>query len=353
MKKQPKSRGARGRGRATESRASTTKKAFDLSRDSVYAADPTTELRICGARGVVPADEAGDLDTAPGPGVPVKDEIRLAKPLRPHLKASIDRYGVRVPIIICKIGDVAVVIDGKDRVRAARASNRTRAKDGRPLIKPRCVMQRDTSPLAILATMINANNGRDEDTLSDKVAKLVAFIEAGASEADAADAFTVGQDRLRDWLDYHDRAIDAVKQAAADERIPASTAMEIAKIKSVEGQTAALAKILSGATTRDRSARAARVIAQGANDTPTVTDRRSQRLLLAYLQEPSRAPDTARRKEIDHEFWQGVVEALKAVTGQDADPRVVRAIAAARTERPAKDTKARKPPRLQATPSGS
>ncbi len=307
------------------------KKAFDLSRDSIYVADPISDLRICGAKGVVPADEAGDLDTPPGPAIPVRDARRLQKPLA-GIKASVDLRGVKRPIIIGKIDDVATVLDGKSTVRAARASNRRRAQDGRPPIRVRCVMQRDVSPLAVLSTMITTNNNRTEDTLADKVDKLVAYLgdPSTPSEADAAIEFGVTVDRIRDWVDFADQAIGDVKEAVDAGTISASTALEIAKIKEVDGQKAALAKILGAPDARDRSARAARAIAQGANGTPTITDRRSQRLLLSYLQ----APAPARRSSTPSEegFWQGVVEALKAVTGQAADPRVIRAIAEARTQ---------------------
>ena len=302
-----------------------TKKAFDLSRDSVYSADPITDLRLCGARGVVPPAESGDLDTPPGPDVPVKDEIRMRRPLSSTFLANVDRRSVRIPIVIAKIDDVATVIAGKRRVRAARASNRRRLEDGRPPMKIRCVMQRDTSSLGILQTIISENNAREDDTLADRVAKLKAYLAMGPSEDDAAVEFGVGVDRIRDWLDYDDHATDPVKEAVGRGDIPASTAMEIAKIKSCDAQLVALSRILGGTGTRNRSARAARAIAHGANGTPTVTDRKSQHMLLAYLQGHERRDGLG-------EFWRGVSEALKAVTGQKADALITKAISDARSE---------------------
>jgi hypothetical protein len=137
-------------------------------------------------------------------------------------------------------------------------------------------------------------------------------------------------DRIRDWLDYDDRATDRLKAAVDAGEIPASTGLELAKIKDVDRQHQALDKLLAGTGARDRSARAARALAQGANDKPTATDRKSQRLLLAYLQEPSPDPGRARHAP-DAEFWRGVVEALKVVTGQEADARVIRALSEARS----------------------
>lgn len=327
--------------------AATTKKAFDLPRDSVYAADPIAELRICGARGVVPADEAGDLDTEPGPDIPVKDMRRLRKALNPVFKENVNRRSVKTPVIIAKIDGVATVLVGKRRVRAARASNRLRLKDGRPLIKVRCVMQRETTALAILQTVIGENNNREDDSLADKIEKLKAYLALGPSEADAAVEFGVGPDRVRDWLDYDDRADDEIKAAVETGKIPASTGLELAKIRDVARQRAALAKILAGSGVRDRSARAARALAQGANDRTTATDRKSQKLLLAYLQKPD--PDRHRSSTADQAFWRGVVDALKVVTGQEADdPRVAAALAEARSSAPTPANKGAPVPRTPA-----
>jgi len=341
---------AKRRRRQDPSATTTTKKAFNLPRDSVYAADPITELRICGARGVVPANESGDLDTPPGPDIPVKDMRRLSKALTQTFLENVDRRSVKTPIIIAKIDGVATVLVGKRRVRAARASNRKRMKDGRPLIKVRCVMQRETSVIAILQTVIGENNNREDDTLADKIEKLKAYLAEGPSEADAAVEFGVGVDRIRDWLDYDDRAADRVKAAVDAGKIPASTGLELAKIKDVDKQHQALDKLLTGTGVRDRSARAARALAQGANDRTTATDRKSQRLLLAYLTSGGAAPGSPRegvhakassggaapgspREDApEEEFWRGVVETLKVVTGQEAaDPRVTRALAEARS----------------------
>lgn len=317
-------------GKKSEAKKTTTKKAFALGRDSVYVADPIKDLRICGARGVVPADEAGDLDTPPGPDIPVKDLRRLRRPLSPVFVENIDRRTVRTPIVIAKIDDVATVIAGKRRARAARRGNRRRMKDGRPLMKVRCVMQRETDAASVLATVISENNNRTDDTLADKVEKLRAYLALGPSEEDAAVEFGVGVDRVREWLAYDDQALDAVKKAVEDERIPASTGLELARIRDADKQRAALEKILVGAGVRDRSARAARALAQGAEGRPTATDRKSQRMLLDYLQKPD--PDRHRGSTADQAFWRGVVDALRIVTGQEAsDPRVAQALAEARS----------------------
>ena len=145
------------------------RKSFDMSRDSIYVADPITELCIVGGKGVLPADEAGDLDTEWEAGMPLNDLKRLKKPLEQPFKANIAHRGVNTPVIIAKIGDVATVIAGKSRIRAARAANRERKKRGEPLLKVKCVMQRDVSVVALVATMVSENNARRDDDLRGKI----------------------------------------------------------------------------------------------------------------------------------------------------------------------------------------
>lgn len=292
------------------SSGSTTKRTFDLSRDSIYVADPATELRICGGRGILPPDEAGELDTEPGPDIPVHDQRRLEKPVPPQTLASVHRDGVLQPVVIAKVDDVATVVAGKRRVRAARASNLRRAKEGRPLIRVRCVILRDASSLTIKGAIIRENSHREDDDLADKIEKLRAYLADGGSEQDAATEFCVQLATVRDWLDYDDHATDAVKQAVQDGKIPASTAMELAKVHDADRQRTLLDRVLATPGRKQRSARRARAIARGEDQRPVVVGRRDQRELLRAV---SRERDSAASDRRD--YWRGVEHALVVVTG--------------------------------------
>ena len=309
--------------------SSTTRRSFDLARDSIYVADPITELRICGGRGVLPREESGDLDTPPGPDLRVADQRRLEQAILPQTLTSVDRVGVIEPVVIARIDDVPTVIAGKGRVRAARRSNRLRVEDGRPLIKVKCVTQRDVSAQAIMATLIAENNLRTEDTLADRVEKLRAFLSCGGAEVDAAVHFGVTQSTIRDWLTFDDHATDQVKTAAREGKVSASTAAELARIRDPDRQRAALGQVLGRSGKKQRSARAVRAIARGETQPDRATDRRSQLLLLTHLSDDQ----DSRWSGEDSEYWRGVVDALRLVTGTETtavEGDLVQALGAAR-----------------------
>jgi hypothetical protein len=304
----------------------SNKKSFDMARDSIYVADPS-QLCIVGGKGVLPPDEAGDLDTEWEAGMPLNDLKRLKKPLEEPFKANIAHRGVNTPVIIAKINDVATVIAGKSRIRAARAANYARKKRGEPLIKVKCVMQRDVTHGALVATMVSENNARRDDDLSDKIEKLKTMLDSGISEEDAATHFAVKQTTIKGWLAYEDAATDLTKQAVKDGRVPASTAAELAKIKDPDEQNAALAQMIAAPEARGRSARAAKVVRRGKQGSKSASDRKSQQLLLSHVTGMSHG---VRASEKSMAFWEGAEEMLKLVLGETCDERLVNALGKAR-----------------------
>jgi hypothetical protein len=285
-----------------------SKKAFDLSRDSVYVADPITQLRIMGGKGVLPNDESGDLDTEADASMSVKDMKRLSRPLPLPFKKNIKRRGVNVPIIIVKIDDVAVVLEGKSRVRALRAANRDREAEGLQPYRIRCTIQRDTSPLALVATMVSSNNARMEDDFNDKLDKLAQMKDAGADDEQCADEFNVKVTTIKGWLAYTDNATPEVKQAVKDRRLGPSAAAELARVKDPDEQRKLLADLLTAPEPKARGVKAAKR-ARGAKGQKVSGKRELTALLekVKKLSHPRAAVSTLSK-------WEGVEELLKFMT---------------------------------------
>lgn len=314
------------------------KKAFDLPRDSVYSAEPIADLRIIGGAGLLVEEESGELDTEYADGMPLKDLRRLKKALDEEFCANVAFHGVKIPIIIAKIEDVATVVAGKSRVRALRRANHARLERGEPLMRVRCIIQRDTTHEALFATMVTENNARRDDDLADKIEKAIAMIDSGKySEQDVALHFTVKQTTLRGWLDFDDHATDATKQAVKEGRVGASTAAELAKIHDPEEQNKALAEMLIAPEPRGRSARAAKMLRKGGAKVGNASDRKTQVTLLSFMQ----AASHPRASEKTMAWWEGAEEMLKLVTGsKETDEKLLKILNEARIA--AKSTKAAK-----------
>lgn len=247
------------------------KKAFKLPRDSIYSVDPGDHLCIVGGKGVLAGDERGKLDTAPD-GNQLED-LDLREPLKDTFVANVDHYGVIVPIIVAKVDDVMVVVDGRTRVRAARAVNVGRKKRGEVPISIRCQMRReDKSGVNLIGAMITTNNQRRAETTASKIEKAKSMLARGGSEEDVALSFDVKPATVRGWLDFEDNATAATKRAAASGRLSATAAAQVARIKDPDKQNAALAKLLEAP---GKSSVKAAKIARGASATPSRTEIRS------------------------------------------------------------------------------
>ena len=298
------------------------KKAFDLSRDSVYVAEPITQLCIQGGTLIPTEDERGELDTDPTPDMNVKDARRLKKPLKESFRLNIAKFGAKLPIIIAKINGVAVVIAGKRRARALRAANRALIAAGEDPMTVRCVVQRDISPAAILETIITENSQREDDDLIDKLEKLKAYLGDGSrSEEQAAALFGVTHATIRGWLQFEDQATPETKQATKEGRLGASAAAEVARIKDPDEQREKLSELLTAPDKGARGVKAARA-ARGAKSSKALEGKREQAKFLNYVQNITHTTKSDRVMG----YWEGVEDALKLVLdGKNVHDRLMEA----------------------------
>ena len=237
------------------------KKAFDLPRDSIYVVDPE-DICIIGGKGVLTGHERGKLDTAPSGDA--LDDLDLRESLDEAFVANVDHYGVRVPVLAAKVDGVMSVVDGRTRVRAARAANVLRKKRGELPISIRCHMQRDKDQADLIGVAISANQRRNETTAS-KIDKAKRMLARGASEDRVALSFGVKLATVKGWLDFEDNATAATKRAASSGKLSATAAAQLARMKDPERQNEALGKLLE--VPGKRTVTAAK-IARGAAVTP-------------------------------------------------------------------------------------
>jgi ParB family chromosome partitioning protein len=284
------------------------RRSFDFARGNLWSIDPD-ELCIIGGKRL-PADQQGPLDTNDGETHELYDE-RVDDNLTDTFINSIDAHGVDTPILIVKLNDQAVVVDGRQRVRAARLVNARRASHGEPRIKIDCKLIR-VSGAGLLAAMIAANEGRTDDGLFTKIEKLKRLLGRGVSEADAAVHFCVGVATVKGWLAFEDHATAQTKDAARKGRLHASAAAELAKITDPVKQNEKLGEMLSAsAKVSTRAARDASRAARG--KTVGVGDKKTQKRLLHVVQAASH-PNVSEKTAA---WWEGAEEMLKLVLGVD------------------------------------
>ena len=294
--------------------STTNRRAFDYARGNLWSIDPF-ELCIIGGK-ILPEDERGPLDTVDGPEHDLYDE-RVGEPLTEEFVNSVDAHGVDTPILIVKIDDVAVVIAGRKRVRAARVVCARRKKAGEPPIKVDCKLKR-VSGSGLLAAMITENEARTDDKILTKIEKLKRLMNRGVSPEDAAIHFGQKVGTINGWLAFYDNATAETMTAARAGRLSASAAAELAKITDPDAQREKLAELVSsGERVSARAAKAASKIARG--KAVGVGDKKTQKKLLHVVQATSH-PNVSEKTAA---FWTGAEEMLKMILGdKDVDTRL-------------------------------
>lgn len=209
----------------TDKPAPRRKTALDAKRGNLFLVPPE-DLTIIG------------LDTADGPEHPLYDE-RVLLPLDEPLVRNIMCHGVIEPVIIRKNGDdVVEVIDGRQRVRAARAAcKRLEAEGKEPVLVP--VVRRVGRDAEHYGVMISANEIRRDDTPLAKARKAGRYLAMGRTEEDAAEQFGVDIVTIKGWLRLLDLAPE-VQEAVDLNKLSALAAKQFAGLPRAE-QVAMLA----------------------------------------------------------------------------------------------------------------
>jgi transposase len=287
-------------------------RSFDFARGNLWSIDPDDLCVVGGKR--LPPDERGPLDTDDGPEHDLYDE-RVAEPLTEEFVNNVDAHGVDTPVLIVKLGDVATVVAGRKRVRAARVVNDRRKKRGEPPIKVDAKLKR-ASGSGLLAAMITENEARTSDGILTKIEKLKRLMNRGVSPEDAAIHFSVSTSTVKGWLAFEDHATTETKAAARAGRLSASAAAELAKVADPDKQREKLAQVVgTGEKVSARAARAASRVARGKG--AGVSDKLTLKKLLHVIQNANHTSTKSAS------WWESAEEMLKLVIGApDVDARI-------------------------------
>lgn len=160
---------------------------------------------------------------------PLYDE-RVNLPVNESLVKNIMVYGVLEPVLVRKNAhDDFEVVDGRQRVRAAREANRRLREAGRDaevIRVPIIIKKAEGSQLA--GMMVSANEIRQDDTPLAKARKASHLIGLGRTEDEAATIFGVTPQTIGNWLRLLNLTPELLSQVEQG-NVSASEASKVAK----------------------------------------------------------------------------------------------------------------------------
>lgn len=171
--------------------------------------------------------EPDKLTIISDPAHPLYDE-RINLPLDEQLVKNIMVYGVKVPILVRKDGDVMQVVDGRQRVRAAIEANKRLEKEGGLAVKVRVVLEKGDDA-EMVGVGILTNELRQGDSVLTKARKAKRMLDLDPDADKCALVFGVTKVQLNRWLKLLD--LDPkVQEAIEKQEIPAMAAVALAEL---------------------------------------------------------------------------------------------------------------------------
>jgi ParB family chromosome partitioning protein len=208
-------------------------------------------------------------------------DARINLPLDEALVRNISVNGVIEPVVVTKEGDKVLVVDGRQRVRAAVEANKRLEKEGKEPLKVTCVLRRG-SESDLFGVAISANENRQDDTPLGRAHKCQRLMNMGRTEEEAAIAFGVTAQCIKQWMKVLECS-PAVRKAVEEGKIAATAAAQLADLDS-DAQEAALANAVEDSTKNGKKKVTARTVAKAAGKNSSKM--RTRREVLKRLEEP-------------------------------------------------------------------
>lgn len=175
---------------------------------------------------------------------------RINLPLDEGLVRNIMVNGVIEPIVVTKAADGMLVVDGRQRVRAAVEANARLEKEGKEPLRVPCVMRRGTEA-DLFGVSISANENRQDDTPLGRAEKANRLLNMSRSEDEVAVAFGVTTQCISNWVKLLSTC-SPVRKAVEQGKIAASAAIEMAGLP-VEEQKSLLEEAVKASTNGKRT----------------------------------------------------------------------------------------------------
>jgi len=185
---------------------------------------------------------------------------RADLPVDENLVKNIMVYGVIVPIVVAKLDGSPVVVDGRQRAKAAAEASRRLVAEGKEPILVPCVLRKDTTE-DLFGVSVSANEQRQDDSPLLKAQKSAKLQNMGKSVDEVAVLFGVTPQAVYQW-DKLLKCAAPVRKAVEAGQLTASAAVQLAGLPAAE-QTEKLAELLASSNGKRPTARKARAAATG------------------------------------------------------------------------------------------
>lgn len=262
--------------------------AFDGARKSIFYLDPADDkIRIVGY------------------DVPTSDKLahfydeRAMDPPDESMARNIMVYGVTEPIIVNKLDGIGYVVDGRQRLKAARLANKLLLKEGKKesLIRIPVLVRRGAKH-DLYGVMISSNEHRRDDNLINRAEKVERLINMGRTVQEAAVAFGVTEVCICQWrklllLD------ERVKKMVRDDLISAHAASKLVNLDG-DKQYETAKSLLDEAKAKGKKSTTGRNVQGATGDKPVPP---KKRLINKFFELPERPKVKARHDD----FWAGVM----------------------------------------------
>lgn len=181
------------------------------------------------------------LDDGEDASHPLYDS-RIDLPVDENLAKNITVYGVQHPVLVQQGDGVVYVVDGRQRVRAARMANEQLSAAGEITIKVP-VLGVEGNERKLTGIMISTNEQRRDDDVLAKAIKAERMMALTGSKSEVALAFGRTVQTIMSWLKLAAAHVE-IHNAVRSGRITMTTAVELAELDASK-QEAALEELLS------------------------------------------------------------------------------------------------------------
>lgn len=164
-----------------------------------------------------------------------------------NMVKNIMAYGVIQPVSVRREAGHYYVVDGRQRVKAARVAAKRQADSGEIQTKVPCI-EVTGDDNRVVGVMVSANEQRADDDILVKAAKASRMLDMVGSKPAVAIAFGRSTKTIDNWMVLLSAAPE-VHQAVREGKISATVATKLAA-KPREEQLVALAQILSDSPAR-------------------------------------------------------------------------------------------------------